>query len=67
MILELNKDICSCTREGTDEQAFIAFNNSNQDQSIYIPPAYRDGEKILTLKKSNKEVLYPHGGIVIKK
>ena len=66
-MLELNKDICSFTRESPDEKAFIAFNNSKQEQSIYIPPAYRDGEKILTLKKSNKEVLYPHGGIVIKK
>ena len=66
-ILELNEDILTFTRESSSEKAFVALNNTNQEQSIYIPPEYRDGQKILTLKKSNKEILYPHGGIAIKK
>ena len=41
--------------------------NFDEDKSIYIPPEYRDGKKILTLEKSNKEVLHPRGGIIIKK
>ena len=35
--------------------------------NIRIPKAYENGEKVLTLKKSNGRVLNPYGGIIIKK
>ena len=66
-IIELRSDLVTFERIKNDEKLFVAVNNSREDKEIYIPEEYRDGKKILTLKKSNKEILHPYGGIVIKK
>ena len=66
-IIELRSDLVTFERIKNDEKVFVAVNNSREDKEIYIPEEYRDGKKILTLKKSNKEILHPYGGIVIKK
>ena len=66
-IIELKSDLVSFERTSDDEKLFVAINNSNDEKELYIPSEYRDGKKILTLKKSSKDILTPYGGIVIKK
>ncbi len=66
-IIELNSYLVSFERMGNDEKLFVAINNTKEFRDFYIPEEYRDGRKILTLKKSNKDILAPNGGIVIKK
>ena len=66
-IIEFEDDHISFERVGKDNKIFVGINNTDEDKSIYIPQEYRDAKKILTLEKSNKEVLHPRGGIILKK
>ena len=45
----------------------VGVSRSDEGVNIRIPKAYENGEKVLTLKKSNGRVLNPYGGIIIKK
>ena len=45
----------------------VGVSRSDEGVNIRLPRAYENGEKVLTLKKSNGRVLNPYGGIIIKK
>ena len=45
----------------------VGVSRSDDGVNIRIPRAYDNGEKVLTLKKSNSRTLNPYGAIIIKK
>ena len=66
-LLHLTKDNISFERISDENQLFVSINNTDSEQSLYVPSEYQKGNKILSLKKSNMYKLDSHGGIVIKK
>ena len=66
-ILDINKDYLSFERKTALEKMLVMISRSNEEKQIDIPNEYSKSNQIYTLKKSNKEILTPYGGIAIKK
>lgn len=63
----IDQNSFSFERTNDQEGMFIAINRTNQPAPLTIPEEYQDTPKIYTLKKSNKNLLAPYGGIALKK
>ncbi len=45
----------------------VGVSRSDEGVNIHVPRSYQNGEKVLTLKKSDNRKLNPYGGFIIKK
>lgn len=66
-LLELTPEVVTFERMDDKNKMFIAVNNTDSDKEIYLPSEYRDGEKVLTLKRVKNNCLSSYGGVIIKK
>ena len=66
-LLELTPEVVTFERMDDNNKMFIAVNNTDSDKEIYLPSEYRDGEKVLTLKRVKNNCLSSYGGVIIKK
>jgi len=65
--IELKPEYFTFETVGDSDKMFVAINNTDEPREVPIPLEYRDHPKVLSLRKSNKDVINPHGGIAIKK
>lgn len=66
-ILDINKDFFMFERLSDLDNMLVAISRSNEEKNIKIPETYEKSEEAYVLKKSNKKLLAPYGGIAIRK
>ncbi len=66
-VIDINDKFILFERKKDEEKALIAVNRSNETIKTPITKEYLDADYSYNLNDSNKEVINPHGGYVLKK
>ena len=66
-ILDMDDRFILYERYKNQKGILVGVSRSDEGVRIKVPSDYSNGEKVLTLKKSNINTLNPYGGIIIKK
>lgn len=66
-LLDMDERFMLYERYKNQNGILVGVSRSDDGVNIRIPRAYDNGEKVLTLKKSNSRTLNPYGAIIIKK
>lgn len=66
-VVELNDKYLIFEREKDKDRMLVAVNRTQDKQEEFLPKEFEKYDEAYSLKKSNKKVLTPYGGIVLKK